>query len=110
MVIQSNRDIPKLRSFISKLGYKIEDEVLIKEKGIIYTVILFKKTKKKIKYNKADILIGPILKNRKDTLFKEFINKEIEKRKKAYISIPKKYILKRIKLKKEIRVLKNVFN
>lgn len=110
MVIQSNRDIPKLRSFISKLGYKIEDEVLIKEKKIIYTVVLFKKTKKKIKYNKTDILVGPILKNSKDTLFKEFINTEIEKRKKAYISIPKKYILKRINLKKEIRILKNVFN
>ena len=43
IILQSNNDIDFLRKKITKLGYYIEEEALIKEKKIIYTIIKFKK-------------------------------------------------------------------
>ena len=42
-IIQSNNDLDFLRYKVNKLGYKILDEKLVKDAGIIYTVIKFKK-------------------------------------------------------------------
>lgn len=108
MIIQSNKDVPLIRKYITNLGFKITYEILVKENKIIYTIILFEKSSKKIKYNKTDILLGPILKNGKDLLFKELLNNEFEKKKKILNNIPKKYIIKKINLKKEIKIYKEL--
>ena len=39
LVIQSNNDLDFLRYKVNKLGYKIVDEALVEDAGIIYTVI-----------------------------------------------------------------------
>ena len=61
MIIQSNNDLDFLRYKVNKLGYKIINEALISDAGIIYTVIKFKKGFRK--YNLNDYMFGPILKN-----------------------------------------------
>ena len=58
IVIQSNTDLYFLRKNITSIGYYIEDEVLILDKNIIYTVIKFSKGKKK--YNYKELYLGPI--------------------------------------------------
>ena len=41
IIIQSNTDLYFLRKNITSLGYYIEDEILVEDKNIIYTVIKF---------------------------------------------------------------------
>ena len=97
IIIQSNTGIYHIRKQLVELGYYIEDEVLIKERNIIYTIIKFYKGKKC--YSKKEILYGPILINKKDELFKELLNKEINKNNYVIKKLPKSKILKTIKLK-----------
>ena len=108
MIIQSNKDIPLLRKFISKLGFEISNEVLVKEHNIIYTIIVFVKSNKKIRYNKTDLLIGPILKNSNDKLLNELLTKELKKRIKKLRLIPNKYLFARLKIKSELRIFKKI--
>ena len=104
IIIQSNNNIPMIRKVISKLNYKITNEKLVKENNIIYTIIVFEKSNKKIRYKKEDLFIGPILKNSNDEYLKEYLRQEIKKRGNILSKIPKKYIFKRLKIKKEINL------
>lgn len=108
IIIQSNKDIPKIRKFIVKLGYIIDNEKLIKENNIIYTIIVFKKSNKKVKYGQIDYIIGPILKNSKDKIFIDFINSEIIKKENILKKLPQKYDREIKNLKKEIGLLQNL--
>ena len=63
-IIQTNNDYYLLRKTLIKKGYYIDDELAFKDKKIWYVIIKFKKGYKK--YNKLDLEIGPILKNKKD--------------------------------------------
>ena len=44
LIIQSNTDLYFLRKNVTELGYYIEDETLVEEANIIYTVIKFSKS------------------------------------------------------------------
>ena len=59
VIIQSNNDLDFLRYKVNKLGYKIVDESLVEDAGIIYTVIKFKKGIKF--YTKRQLYFGPLL-------------------------------------------------
>lgn len=51
-------------------GFKIVDEQLIEEDGIIYTIIIAKPTKEEDYINRLDLIFGPVLrKNPQDELF-----------------------------------------
>ena len=97
LIIQSNNNLDELRKKIIKLGFYIENEVVIKEKKIFYVVIKFKKGYKK--YNQFDYYYGPILKNKNYLLL---LNQKI------YNNIPKKYVLKIIKIKQKIKKLNKI--
>ena len=76
IIIQSNTDLYFLRKNITSIGYYIEDEVLVEDKGIIYTVIKFTKGKKK--YNYKELYLGPILLEKNDILFQKKNEKELK--------------------------------
>ena len=59
IIIQSNNYIDFLRKKITSIGYYIENEKLVKDAGIIYIIIVFKKGKKH--YSKKELYFGPIL-------------------------------------------------
>ncbi len=96
LIIQSNNKVPDIRRKITKLGYFIEDEKLVEERNKIYTVIKF--TKGKRKYNSKEFLFGPILLSNKDKIFNKWLNSEIIKYKSILKKLPKKNILKRLKV------------
>lgn len=106
IILSPNSDTYKLRKEICKLGFYIEDEILIKEKNIIYPVIKFKRGKKKYRYK--DYLYGPILIEKKDPLFIEFIKKEKTTKEKLLAVLPKKYFEKRFELKKELKEISKI--
>lgn len=106
IVIQSNNDIDFIRYKLSKIDYYISDEKLVKDAGIIYTVIVFEKGHRF--YNKKQLYFGPILMKENSELFREKCKIELEKMEKFYPMIPKKRIHHRMKIHWRIKVLKKI--
>ena len=99
LIISSNNDIDILRREVVSLGYFIDSEIFIIDKGKPYIIIKFKKGYKK--YNENDYIFGPILKY--NIQYKKYIINKYKKIIKQ-ISIKKlnikfKYILLILRLK-----------
>ena len=105
IIIQSNTDLYFLRKNVTKLGYYIEDEILIEDSNIIYTVIKFTKGKKR--YNYEELYLGPILLEKKDSLFNKKIDKEMKMIEMILSRIKNGHLLYRLRLKRNLRILKN---
>lgn len=108
LVLQSNNDLDFLRYKVTKLGYYIKKEELVKDAGIIYTIIEFQKGYRF--YTKKQLYFGPHLLKEKNDLFKEKCKIELEKLEKFYPLIPKKHYHHRRKTKWKIKILKNILN
>ena len=106
LILQSNNDLDFLRKKVVKLGYFIADEVLIKDSGIIYTIVIFKKGHKF--YNKKQLYFGPILLKAKDKLMQEKNKKDLEKLEKFYPLIPKSKLHHRIITHWKIKNIKKI--
>lgn len=106
IIIQSNTGVYHIRRQLVELGYYIEDEVLIKERNIIYTIIKFYKGKKR--YSKKEILYGPILINKQGRLFEELLKNKINKNNYVIKKLPKNKMIKKIRLKIENKKIKNI--
>lgn len=104
IIIQSNNDIEYVRRKIVKLGYCINKEELILDKNIYYTVILFTKGKKK--YTNKEYYFGPILLKENSKIFIEKNNKEYTKLVNIKNNIPKRKLLIRLKILKELHMYK----
>ena len=97
IIIQSNTDLYFLRKNVTKMGYYIEDEVLVEDKNIIYTVIKFSKGKKK--YNYKELYLGSVLITKNDILFKKKNDKELNTLKLIIKNIDKGHYLYIFKIK-----------
>lgn len=106
LILQSNNDLDFLRSKVVRLGYFIQEEKLVKDAGIIYTVIVFKKGFRI--YSKKDIYLGPCLRKEKSSLFQEKVQDDLKKMEAFYPSIPKNHYEYRRKIKWKIKVLKSI--
>lgn len=104
IIIQSNNDIEYVRRKIVKLGYYIKKEELILDKNIYYTIILFTKGKKK--YTNKEYYFGPILLKENSKIFIERKNKEYTKLVNIKNNIPKRKLLIRLKILKELHMYK----
>lgn len=105
IIIQSNTDLYFLRKNITKLGYYIEDETLVEDSNIIYTVIKFSRGKKR--YNYKELYLGPVLINKSDSLFKKKCDKEIKTITMILSKIEKGHLLYKLRLKRNLKILKN---
>lgn len=97
IIIQSNVGVSNIRVYLTYNGYYIDNEKLVKENNIIYTVISFKKGYKR--YTKKEIEFGPVLLRNKDELFNELIMNRINKNNYVINKLPKDKLLKKISLK-----------
>ena len=97
IIIQSNVGVSNIRVYLTYNGYYIDNEKLVKENNIIYTVISFKKGYKR--YTKKEIEYGPVLLRNKDELFNELIMNMINKNNYVINKLPKDKVLKKISLK-----------
>ncbi len=104
IIIQSNNYIDFLRKKITSIGYYIENEKLVKDAGIIYIIIVFKKGKKH--YSKKELYFGPILIKENNKLFQEKKNQDLITLNKIYKLIPKNNLHHRLKIYKQIRLFK----
>ena len=104
LILQSNNDLDFLRSKVTKIGYYIEKETLVKDAGIIYTIIKFKKGHKF--YTRKQLYFGPCLLKENSNLFQEKKKIELDKLNKIYPLIPKKNLHHRLKTLLKIRLYK----
>lgn len=103
LIIQSNTKNGDVRKSITKFGYYISDEKLVLERNIIYTIIKF--SKGSVKYNKKELLFGPVLLKNKNYLFNKLIDNEILEVKRILVKLPKRMIFKKISLYMKIAFL-----
>lgn len=104
IIIQSNNYIDFLRKKITNIGYYIENEKLVKDGKIIYTVIRFKKGKKH--YSKKELYFGPILIKENSKLFQEKKRQDLINLNKIYKLIPKNHFHHRLKIYFQIKLFK----
>ena len=105
-ILSPNNYIEYVRKYLVRIGYHIEEEQLIKDK-YIYNILVFTKGKKR--YTKREYYFGPILLKRKDKLFKEYYQRDLNSKKIILKLLPsnqwhRRYILnnKIKKIEKEI--------
>lgn len=106
IVIQSNTDLYFLRRNITGIGYYIDSEKLVKDKDIIYTVIVFKRGKKRYSY--SDLYLGPILKNNIDNLFILKYKKELNTNKMILSNIKKGHYFYKLRIKRNIKIISDI--
>ena len=97
IIIQSNVGVSNIRVYLTCNGYYVDNEKLVKENNIIYTVISFKKGYKR--YTKKEIEFGPVLLRNKDELFNELIINRINKNNYIINKLPKNKLIKKMFLK-----------
>ena len=100
LIIQSNNNYYQVRKTICKAGYFIKEEQLVKEIGIIYLIIHFKKGKDKYSHN--DYLFGPFLRKNKTQLYSELMDEDLKKKEILYNLIPLRYFLRKWSIKRSI--------
>ena len=93
IIIQSNVGVSNIRVYLTCDGYYIDNEKLVKENNIIYTVISFKRGYKR--YTKKEIEFGPVLLRNKDELFNELIMNKIKKNNYIINKLPKDKLFKK---------------
>lgn len=108
IIIQSNNDLDYLREHVTKLGYYITREKLVKDAGIIYTIIEFKKGYRL--YSKKQLYFGPYLLKYGDSLFYEKCQIELKKMVSFYPNIPKNKYHHRLKIYWRIKQLEKVLS
>ena len=108
IIIQSNNDLDFLREQVTKIGYYITKEELVKDSKIIYTIIEFKKGFRL--YNKKQLYFGPFLLKEKNSLFKEKYLKELKKIEQFYHHIPAKHYHHKLKTYFKLKMLKNILS
>lgn len=106
LIFSPNNDVARLRREITKLGYHISNEKLVKYKNIIYPVLLFKKGKKHI--TNKECMFGPLLLKEKSPLFVELLKNDLKQKEILIKVLPKKYIFRKFQLKMQIKKIKEI--
>ena len=108
LILSPNNYPLAVKRKLIKLGYYIENETLVKEKNIIYEILVFKKGRKYYSYKK--LFLGPVLMLRKDNLSKEYYENLLDSRKTLLKALPKSFKSKIRLTKKEIKYLEEILS
>ena len=106
LILSPNNYSLAVKRKLLKLGYHIENETLVKEKNIIYEILVFKKGRKYYSYKK--LFLGPILMTKKDNITKEYYQNLLTTKKSLLKALPKSFRNKIRLTKKEIKYLEEI--
>ena len=79
IIVDPHRDLRSVRARVSALGYEIEDERMVREDKIYYSIIRFKKCAVPPKYSDEQLNFGPKLIERMEPIFLDFIEEQRKK-------------------------------
>lgn len=103
-VFQPNNNSYFLRKYLSENSYKLVDEMLVKEDGIIYEIMKVKKGEEKL--SEKEQFFGPIILKNKNELFIEKYSAEIKKLEKVLKKIPSNAVENIKKIESRINLIK----
>ncbi len=106
LILSPNNYSLAVKRKLVKLGYYIDNEVLVKENNIIYEIYVFKKGRKYYSYKK--LFLGPVLMLKKDNIIKEYYRDLLETKKDILKVLPKSFVSKIRLTKKEIKILEKI--
>ncbi len=102
IIIQSNNNLFELRNGLLKIGYLIEDELIVRENNIDYIIIKF--IKGKTIYTSLELEFGPILINKKSSV--DYYKRQYHK----YLEIKNKLPKENLEIVNRIKNLKKIIN
>ncbi|WP_125703456.1 tRNA (adenine(22)-N(1))-methyltransferase [Lacticaseibacillus daqingensis] len=79
LVLAPNRDDEAVRTWLAKHEFGILDEDLVEEQGHVYPIIVAGQTKPEVPYTEADLILGPVLRQKRSPLFLTELDKRIDK-------------------------------
>lgn len=103
IIVSPNNYQIDVKKFLTKNGFYIDDEELVKEKKFIYQIIKFKKGKRH--YTRREYFFGPVLLKKKGNLFEEYYKREKLSREILISILPKNYRYKKFITKREIKMI-----
>lgn len=103
IILSPNNYQVDVKKFLTKFGFYIDDEELVRDKKFIYQIIKFKKGRKH--YSKKEYFFGPVLLKKKGKIFEEYYKREKKSRKILISILPKNYRFKKFVTKKEIKMI-----
>lgn len=103
IIISPNNYQIDVKKFLTKNGFYIDDEELVKDKKFIYQIIKFKKGKRH--YIRREYFFGPVLLKKKGNLFEEYYKREKLSREILISILPKNYRYKKFITKREIKMI-----
>lgn len=104
LVLEGNSDAIKIRKKLEEKNYRIIDEELVEENGLIYETIKAVKGQEKLDYR--DCYFGPILRKKKGELFFAKWQRHCDYLTTVLAKIPFEYADKRGKIEEEIALIK----
>lgn len=105
IIIESNSNPEKVRKFMIKNGFYINNESIVFENNFYYIISCYSRGKKK--YKKEEINYGLVKGNTDELTYKKYIDLEFKKNNILLNVVPKKYFVKRFEIKKNIKYLNN---
>lgn len=104
IILSPNNYTTLVREKMYQFGFSLIEEMVVKERHIIYPVLVF--TRGKSKMSSKDLFLGPILKTKEDPLTEEYYQRQVQEKKQLLALLPKNHIKKRWHVKKELKWLK----
>lgn len=108
LILQSNNDLDFLRYKVTKIGFFIAKEELVKDAGFIYTIIEFRRGYRF--YTRKQLYFGPYLLKENSNLFQEKCQTELVKMEQFYPMIPKSHYHHRHKISWRIKMLHKILS
>lgn len=90
-ILQSNVGLEILREYLYSQHMKIIDEDIVKDYHHIYEIIVCEKTDEILKYEEKDFIFGPCLRIKKDKLFYEKWEHQLEVQQRIISSLKKEH-------------------
>lgn len=103
IIISPNNYQEDVKRFLTRHGFIITEELLVKEGKYIYQIIKLGRGKKR--YTRKEFFFGPKLLENKGTLFFDYYSREIASRKILLTVLPKNYRFKKFFIRREIKLL-----
>jgi len=97
LIIQTNNDIYTIRKKVSSLGFYIDNEVVVNERGIFYVIIKFVRGRKR-HYTWRQLYLGPSVLTSNTKEKQDYLTFLLESNTDILKKLPKKYYFKRFKL------------
>ncbi|MBP5216343.1 MAG: SAM-dependent methyltransferase [Bacilli bacterium] len=79
IILDPHRDLLAVRQRVSALGYHIEDEEMVYEGRIYYSIMKWKKGAPTLPYTEDELAFGPILLKKKPEIFLEYLKTQLGK-------------------------------